>query len=106
MGSPELGGSTLARPNGSRAAPHQHGPIIDDGATDGRDAALVAMSIALQDGCLRCVRFHAAEAGRRAAPRLQVLEALGTALLLSTPHAERWPRLAEAALDAHDEVTS
>ena len=106
MGRPERGGSTLTR-GGARTPPHVHGPVVDDDdMRSGSDAALVAMSIALQDGCLRCVRFHAAEAGRTGAPRLQVLEALGTALLLSTPHAARWPRLAEAALTAHDEVTT
>ena len=106
MGHPELDGDTLVRTPGARGAPHQHGPTSEAVAADGLDAALVAMSIALQDGCLRCVSFHAAEVGRLGAPRLQVLEALGAALLLSTPHAARWPRLAEAALEAHEEATA
>lgn len=105
MGYPELS-STLERPVGSRrsrAAPqeHQHEWAAASAPEDGPEAALVALALAVQDGCQECVEQRAAAAAAMQVPRLQLVEALGTALLLSAPHADRWPRLAEAALTAH-----
>lgn len=107
MGYPELLDSTIDRPAGrSRAAPHQHGPAAEDGSTSGPERTLVELAIALQAGCQRCVEHHASIAGDHDVPRQRLVEALGTALLLSTPRADRWPRLAEAALSAHEQARS
>lgn len=110
MGYPELA-PTIDRRAGPRRSPalgpHQHVRVADSrGAMTGPDGTLVALALALQDGCTRCVEHHGAEAGRLGIPRLRLLEALATSLLLSTPQAHRWPRLAEAALDAHEHGTS
>lgn len=102
MGHPEPLG-TIARPRParrSRPAPHEHGLGTQD-LPDGAATTLVALSLAMQDGCERCVRQHAATAGQMRVSRLQLLESLATALLLSTPRADRWPPLAEMALTDH-----
>lgn len=106
MGHPEPL-ATIDRPPASRrsrAAPHRHGPGTQD-LPDGPETTLIALSLAVQDGCERCVQYHAAAAGHMRVARLQLLESLATALLLSTPQAERWPRLAEVALHAHAQGT-
>lgn len=102
MGHPDLSSTMLAARTTARAAPHQHRSVSRDGPSEEPAATLVALAMAIQDDCEPCVQHHAEAAQRLGAPRLKVLEALGTALLLSTPHAERWPRLAEAALSAHE----
>lgn len=109
MGHPELVSTPIGRPlraHRSRPAPHQHGPTPRDGPHSRHEDTLVSLALALQDGCERCVEHHAAEAARLRVSRLELLEALGTALLLSTSHAERWPRLADAALTAHGRMRS
>ncbi len=101
MGHPDLSSTMLGRRT-VRGAPHQHCLVARDGPTEEPAATLVALAMAVQDDCQACVQHHAAAARRLQASRLKVLEALATALLLSTPHADRWPRLAEAALTAHE----
>lgn len=104
MGHPELTNRTAKRAARTRAAPHDHGPVVATDVADGPERTLVELALALQDGCEPCVERLASTARDHDVSRVQVLEALGTALLLSTPHADRWAGLAEAALSAHAEA--
>ncbi len=83
------------------APPHDHGLAGTDPSVDGPPPALVALALAAQARCSECVEHHAQEATVGGATRREVLEALGTALLLTRDHAETWAPLADTALEAH-----
>ncbi len=83
------------------APPHDHGFEGSAGSADGPPPALVALALAAQARCGECVGHHAQQATAGGATRRELLEALGTALLLSRDQAETWASLADAALEAH-----
>lgn len=86
--------------------PHDHGRVIDVATTGEPPPALVALALAAQAGCDECVAHHAGQATAAGATRLELLEALGTALLLSRDHADAWAPLADAALETHVQAGS
>ena len=59
---------------------HQH--AVADGALPARMKELIALAIAVDEGCEGCIAYHAAGAARRGASEAEVVEALGVALLM------------------------
>lgn len=86
--------------------PHDHGQVFDVATTGEPPPALVALSLAAQAGCDECVAHHAKQATASGATRRELLEALGTALLLSREHAPTWAPLADTALETHVQAGS
>jgi len=59
---------------------HQH--AVADGALPGRIKELVAVAIAVHDGCDGCIAYHARAAAAKGASHEEMAEALGVALLM------------------------
>lgn len=85
---------------------HEHGRVLDVSPGGEPPPALVALALSAQAGCGECVAHHARQATTAGATRRELLEALGTALLLSRDHAEAWAPLADAALEVHGQSGS
>lgn len=90
----------------NESPPHDHGQVVDVAAAAEPPPALVALSLAAQAGCDECVAHHARQATASGATRRELLEALGTALLLSREHAPTWAPLADTALESHVQAAS
>lgn len=59
---------------------HRH--AVEDGALPAKVKELIALAIAVDEGCEGCIAYHAAGAARRGATEEEVVEALGVALLM------------------------
>ena len=70
----------LGRGAGSRDL---HGDAMAVGVLAGRSKELIALAIALVDGCDGCIAFHAQASAIRGATEPEVAEALGVALLMA-----------------------
>lgn len=86
--------------------PHDHGQVLDVATAGEPPPVLVALALAAQAGCDDCVAHHAEQATASGATRRELLEALGTALLLSRDHAATWAPLADTALETHVQAAS
>lgn len=61
---------------------HLHRNAVADGALPGRIKELIALALAVSEGCEGCIAYHAAGAARQGASEDEVAEALGVALLM------------------------
>lgn len=59
---------------------HRH--AVEDGVLPARIKELIALAIAVDEGCEGCIAYHASGAARRGATEAEVVEALGVALLM------------------------
>ena len=59
-----------------------HRSAVADGALSASVKELIALAIAVSEGCEGCIAYHAAGAARRGATEEEVTEALGVALLM------------------------
>lgn len=59
-----------------------HRSAVGDGVLPARTKELIALAIAVHDGCDGCIAYHAKGAARRGASEEEVAEALGVALLM------------------------
>jgi AhpD family alkylhydroperoxidase len=59
---------------------HKH--AVADGELPAKVKELIALAIAVAEGCDGCIGYHAAGAARRGASEAEVTEALGVALLM------------------------
>ncbi len=59
-----------------------HRAAVADGALPARTKELMAMAIAVAEGCEGCIAYHAAGAVRRGATEEEAAEAIGVALLM------------------------
>lgn len=81
-----------------------HQNAIADGALPGSVKELIALAIAVADGCDGCIAYHARSAARKGATREQTAEALGVALLMAGgPASVNAPRAWEAFEEFADE---
>lgn len=62
------------------AALHEH--AVEDGALPAKVKEMIALAIAVAEGCDGCIGYHAYGASRRGATEEEVAEALGVALLM------------------------
>lgn len=60
---------------------HQH--AVEDGALPGSVKELIALAIAVVDGCDGCIAYHARAAVKKGASSEEAAEALGVALLMA-----------------------
>ncbi len=60
-----------------------HEAAMADGVLPGRFKELMALAIAVADGCDGCIAFHARAAAIKGASEPEVAEALGVALLMA-----------------------
>ncbi len=80
-----------------------HRSALEDGELTGAFKELIAVAIAVHDGCDGCIASHARGAARKGATEQQLAEALGVALLMgggpATVHAPRaWEAFQEFQL--------
>lgn len=61
---------------------HMHRSAVADGALSASVKEMIALAIAVAEGCEGCIAYHAAGAARRGATEEEVAEALGVALLM------------------------
>lgn len=74
-----------------------HRSAVADGVLPARMKEMIALAIAVHDGCDGCVAYHAKAAARRGASDEEVAEALGVALLMGGGPASVYaPRALEA----------
>lgn len=74
-----------------------HQSAVADGSLPGSIKELIALAIAVTDGCDGCIAYHARSAARKGATREQTAEALGVALLMAGgPASVNAPRAWEA----------
>lgn len=59
---------------------HQH--AVADGVLPAKTKELIALAIAVDEGCDGCIAYHASGAARRGATEEEVVEALGVVLLM------------------------
>lgn len=59
-----------------------HRQAVADGVLPGRIKELIALAIAVAEGCEGCIAYHAMGAARQGATEPEVTEALGVALLM------------------------
>ena len=59
---------------------HEH--AVADGALPGRVKEIIAVAIAVHDGCDGCIAYHARAAARKGASAEEMAEGLGVALLM------------------------
>ncbi|GAA2121495.1 carboxymuconolactone decarboxylase family protein [Nocardioides bigeumensis] len=59
-----------------------HGAAFSDGALDVRTKELIALAIAVVEGCDGCIASHAEAAARAGASRQQAAEAIGVTFLM------------------------
>ena len=59
-----------------------HRSAVADGVLPARVKELIALAIAVAEGCEGCIAYHASGAARRGATEDEVAEALGVALLM------------------------
>ncbi len=59
---------------------HRH--AVADGALPAKIKELIALAIAVDEGCDGCIAYHASGAAHRGASEEEVVEALGVALLM------------------------
>lgn len=59
-----------------------HQQAVGDGVLPGRIKELIALAIAVTDGCDGCIAYHARGAARKGATEEETVEALGVALLM------------------------
>lgn len=77
-----------------------HRAAVADGVLPAKVKELIALAIAVAEGCDGCIGYHAAGAARRGASREEVAEALGVALLMRGGPASVY---APKALQAYEE---
>jgi AhpD family alkylhydroperoxidase len=61
---------------------HLHRNAVSEGALPAKVKELIALAIAVDEGCEGCIAYHAAGAARRGATEQEVAEALGVVLLM------------------------
>lgn len=61
---------------------HLHRSAVADGALPAHVKELIALALAVAEGCDGCIAYHAAGAARKGATEEEVAEALGVALLM------------------------
>lgn len=61
---------------------HLHHAAVEEGALPAKVKEMIALAIAVAEGCDGCIGYHAAGAARRGASHEEVAEALGVALLM------------------------
>lgn len=83
------------------AALHEH--AVSDGKLSGKLKELIAIAIAVHDGCEGCIAYHARAAAHKGATEEEVAEALGVALLMGGGPASVY---APKALDAFREFAA
>ena len=71
-----------AIPDTYRGFAELHGAAFSDGALDVRTKELIALAIAVVEGCDGCIASHAAAAARAGASRQQAAEAIGVTFLM------------------------
>ncbi len=59
-----------------------HRSAVADGALSASVKEMIALAIAVAEGCEGCIAYHASGAARRGATEEEVAEALGVALLM------------------------
>jgi AhpD family alkylhydroperoxidase len=59
---------------------HKH--AVEDGALPAKVKEMIALAIAVAEGCDGCIGYHASGAARKGATEEEVAEALGVALLM------------------------
>jgi AhpD family alkylhydroperoxidase len=59
-----------------------HGASLEDGALDAKTKELIALAIAVVEGCDGCIASHAEGAARAGATRRETAEAIGVAFLM------------------------
>lgn len=76
---------------------HLHREAVSDGVLPAKVKELIALAIAVVEGCDGCISYHSRAAARRGATEPEVAEALGVALLMSGgPGSVHGPRAFEA----------
>lgn len=81
---------------------HEH--AVADGALSASTKELVALAIAVTEGCDGCIGYHARGAAKKGATRAETAEALGVALLMrGGPASVYAPRAWEAYLEFSEE---
>lgn len=86
-----------AIPGAWKAFSELHRHALADGVLSGRIKELIALAIAVAEGCDGCIAYHARAAARQGATREEVVEALGVALLMAGgPASVNGPRALEA----------
>lgn len=85
-----------------------HQNAVADGALSAAVKELIALAIAVVDGCDGCIAYHARSAAERGATREETAEALGVALLMAGgPASVNAPRAWEAFEEfVEDRVTA
>jgi AhpD family alkylhydroperoxidase len=74
-----------------------HDAAMADGVLSGRFKELIALAIAVADGCDGCIAYHARAAALKGATDAEVAEALGVALLMAGgPASVEAPRALQA----------
>lgn len=83
-----------------------HHAAFADGALDTRTKELIAVAIAVVDGCDGCIASHTRAAARAGASLQEAAEAIGvTFLMKGGPATIYGPRAYDAFREAHAEVT-
>lgn len=77
-----------------------HASAVADGVLPARIKELMALAIAVADGCDGCIAYHAKAAALRGATEEEVAEALGVSLLMAGgPASVNAPRALESFLE-------
>ena len=84
---------------------HEH--AVADGALKGSIKEIIAVAIAVHDGCDGCIAYHARAAARKGATREEMAEGLGVALLMGGGPASVYaPRAWRAFLEYAEDTSS